>query len=260
MDLFLNPKKITNALVLIALLLFAAHIVAQVLVLVVGDDRFYGFVPLFHFNEEKNAPTYFSSLMLAFAAALLAVIALSKKGQPYFWHWLGLSAIFLFVSFDELAAVHETFTTPVRNNLGTSGLLYYAWILPYMAAMIVLVLLYARFFFQLPPRTRLLFFIAAGLFLSGAVGAEALGGAVFESEGSGRNLPYVMLMTLEETLEMAGTILFLYALLRYVQLYIPGLSVRVAPPERARALQPVGVKAQAHTAMEQKRAVSKGQG
>jgi hypothetical protein len=84
-DITLNPQKITRIFILIAALLFVAHTIAQILILVVGDDFFYGFVPMFNFDKEKNAPTYFSSLSLAFISVLVALIAAANKGRRYFW-------------------------------------------------------------------------------------------------------------------------------------------------------------------------------
>jgi hypothetical protein len=227
-DIHLNPKKITRVFIFIAVLLFIANAIAQVLILVVGDDVFFGFVPMFHFNLEANAPTYFSSILLAFVAFLVALIAVAHKGRRYFWHWALMSAIFLFVSFDELVAVHEKLTRPLRDAFQLSGLLYYAWVIPYAVAMIVLAFVYFRFFMDLPSKTRTLFMIAGVTFVSGAMGLEMLGGAIFDEQGTGRNLAYVIVMTLEETLEISGTILFTYAVLRYIQEYLPDLRLVIA--------------------------------
>jgi hypothetical protein len=241
-DIYLNPKKITIVFVYITALLLLANIIAQYMVLALGDDRFFGFVPMFHFNEEKNAPTYFSSFILAFASVLLALIAAANKGKRYFWHWAGMSLIFLFVSFDELVAVHEKFTRPLRDALQLGGLLYYAWVIPYMLAVVVLTFVYFRFIWNLPSRTRFRFILSAGLFITGAVGAEMLGGSLFEEMGTGRNVPYAILMTVEELLEMGGTILFIYALLSYMQHDLPELKVSLVSSERIRQDEPARVK------------------
>jgi hypothetical protein len=231
-DVILNPQKITRIFVYIAALLFTANAIAQALILVVGDEFFYGFVPLFHFNQEKNAPTYFSSFSLAFIAVLVAVIASAHRGKRYFWHWAAMAVIFLVASFDELVAIHEQMTQPLRNAFQLSGLLYYAWVIPVAIVLVVLAFLYARFMWDLPTKTRTLFIISGAVFVSGAMVFEMLGGAIFDEMGTGvRHLPYIILMTLEETFEMGGTILFIYATLRYIQEHLPGLRVMVAMPE-----------------------------
>ena len=53
---------------------------------------------------------------------------------------------------------------------------------------------------------------SAALFLGGAVGLEMVGGSVAETEGI-ESLRYRLLANLEEGLELAGTLLFIYALL-----------------------------------------------
>jgi hypothetical protein len=57
--------------------------------------------------------------------------------------------------------------------------------------------------------------IAAALYIGGAVGLELVGGRYAEMHGL-KNLTYSMIATAEETLEMAGVIVFIYALLRYI--------------------------------------------
>jgi hypothetical protein len=244
-DIYLNPKKITIVFVYAAVLLLLANIIAQYMVLALGDDRFFGFVPMFHFNEEKNAPTYFSSFILAFASVLLAVIAAANKGKRYFWHWAGMSLIFLFISFDELVAVHEKFTRPIRDALQLGGLLYYAWVIPYMLVVVMLALVYFRFIFNLPSKTRFRFILSAGLFMTGAVVAEMFGGSLVDEMGTSRNFPCAILMTLEELLEMGGTILFIYALFSYMQDYLPDLRVRLVSLEQYQPVEAAHIKVQA---------------
>jgi hypothetical protein len=245
MNVVLNPKKITTVFVIATFLLLIAHLIAQYRVLVFGDDWFYGFGTMFNFNLEKNAPTYFSSLILAVVAMQAAAVAIANRGKRYFWHWLGMSVIFLFVSFDELVAVHEKLTRPLRDAFQLSGLLYYAWVIPYAIALFVLAFFYFRFILDLPPKTRFRFILAGGLFVSGAMGLEMIGGAIFDEMGTGRNLPYVILMTFEELLEMGATIFFIYTLFSYIQEYLPGLHIAVAAPVTAEQVEAASISTRA---------------
>ena len=54
--------------------------------------------------------------------------------------------LFVFVSMDEALAIHERLNGPVRAALGTGGLFYWAWIIPYGAAAILIALAYIPFF------------------------------------------------------------------------------------------------------------------
>jgi hypothetical protein len=56
---------------------------------------------------------------------------------------------------------------------------------------------------------------AATLFLGGALGVELVGSRYAEFHG-GENLTYNIIATVEESLEMAGVIVFIYALLKYI--------------------------------------------
>ena len=58
--------------------------------------------------------------------------------------------------------------------------------------------------------------VAAGIFLSGALGMEAIGGEVLSAnDGDILARPYRLLVNIEEGAEGLGVILFLFALIRY---------------------------------------------
>ena len=75
-------------------------------------------VALFHCGQEGNVTTWFSSMLLLVSAALLALIAAGKRklGQPYTGHWAGLALIFLYLSLDEAARIHELTIDPLRED------------------------------------------------------------------------------------------------------------------------------------------------
>ena len=52
-------------------------------------------------------------------------------------------------------------------------------------------------------------------YVAGALGCEFLGGRYFELHGRD-NMPYALLVTCEEGLEMAGIVIFIGALLAYM--------------------------------------------
>ena len=57
--------------------------------------------------------------------------------------------------------------------------------------------------------------MAATLYIGGAIGVELIGGRFAELHGK-RNLTYHLLTTVEESLEMGGVILFIWALLVFI--------------------------------------------
>lgn len=56
--------------------------------------------------------------------------------------------------------------------------------------------------------------MAATLYLGGAIGVEMAGGRYAELHGT-NNWTYSMIVTVEESLEIAGLIVFIWALLKY---------------------------------------------
>ncbi len=172
----------------------------------------------FHLDREANIPTYFSGLLLISVAALLGLIALQKNNQQdkYKRHWAMLSVIFLALSFDEVASIHELLVVPMRSLFGASGIFYFAWVIPGIAFVTILAISYWRFLWNLPPRSRNLFVLSAVIFVGGAIGFELMGG--FHADNHGQtDLTYSLLTSGEETMEMAGVITFIYAILDYMR-------------------------------------------
>ena len=205
-----------------------------------GYDRQLGARPLLNLNGESNLPTWYATALLLGAAALLAVIwrttprgAGSDRG-----YWAGLTGVFLFLSADEAAEIHELLN-PLREHFGGGGLLYWAWVVPYGIAGIVLLVACARFLRRLPRRTALLFVLAGALYVGGALVLEVAGGHARETAGSG-SLPVVLIYTIEELAEMSGAVLFIYALLDFLGRRDGGVEVAVEPA-RARGAGRGGV-------------------
>ena len=123
-------------------------------------------------------PTWFSSIMLASCAVLLALIVLAKRatGDQWLRHWSALSAIFLLMSLDEIASIHERTIRPLHNLFELHPVFTNAWVLIALPLLIVLSLLYARFLLNLPRRARWLFLLSGVIYIGGVVGLEVCSG------------------------------------------------------------------------------------
>jgi predicted permease len=121
----------------------------------------------------------------------------------------------LFLAIDEASSIHEQLTVVTREALGTSGYLFFAWVIPYGVATLLLILLFAKFLFDLPVRTRSLFVLAGAIYVTGALGFEMLGGRYVTSPGA-TEVVYSVIYTMEELFEMTGIALFIYAILHYM--------------------------------------------
>jgi len=188
--------------------LAAAHLAGQLSKYSFGRDNLLGFVPLFDMDAERSIPTWFSSSELLFAAALLFFIScLRRSTDRRFWmHWAGLGAGFVFMSLDEMVSVHERFP-PVR----VGGLA----VPPGLPLAVVLFFVFVPFLLHLPRRTALLVVIAGTVFVGGAAGMEMVEAAYIRLAG-GDNLGHSLSVLIEETMEMSGMALFIFALLHYL--------------------------------------------
>lgn len=220
-QLTLHPSKIALWLFAVATALFAVFVVSVALIEGYGASS-EGVMGLINLNKEASIPTWFSQALLLAVAAVLFVIAL--RTENYKKHWGILGAIFLYISIDEGASIHELTVTPIRNLFDlNSGFFYYSWVLLFGALGIIIGLLYLKFLARLPRRTRLLCITAATLFVGGGIGMEMIGGRIAAVAGeSGTN--FALAVATEEYLEMSGAILFLYALLDYMKQKLPELS------------------------------------
>ncbi len=122
--------------------------------------------------------------------------------------WAVLAFWFLGVAYDEAFRVHELLIVPFRQLLGNSnlGIFYFAWVIPGFALILALALFFLKFLLRLPARTRTKFILAAALYV---------GGSYAEVHGL-ENLTYNLIATVEESLELSGLILFIYALSAYI--------------------------------------------
>ena len=181
----------------------------------------------FDLDHEHNIPTWFSSQLLFLCSLVLALIGgvHRKRREAFAFHWLALSAIFIYLSLDEAANLHEILIVPIRRRLDLHGLLYFAWVIPGFFAVAVVGVCFLPFLRQLDARTRRRIVVAGGVYLCGALGMELIGGACAESLGF-ESLPYLAAMTIEETLEMLGAALLLNGLLGYLANHWPRLQCR----------------------------------
>ena len=86
---------------------------------------------------------------------------------------------------------------------------------------------YWQFSQHLPHQSRKHFFLAAFLYVGGALIMEMIGSHIAEAEGQ-QNLLYAMTATLEEIMEMMGVIVFIYGLLCYLRRWFDKLDLEIS--------------------------------
>ncbi|MGB7427247.1 MAG: hypothetical protein WA933_05495 [Microcoleaceae cyanobacterium] len=221
----ISPKKIFKYLTLIVILLALASIPVQIGKYVF--DYRAAWTRMFNLDREMNLPTWYSTLMLAFSALLLRIIAINKNNQHerYFRHWKFLSILFIFLALDELFQIHEIFIIKDISRM-LPGIFYSVWVIPYGIGLIIFAQKYWKFTRDLPKQTRFHFILAAILYIGGALGMEIVGSYWTDLEGQ-QNLVYALMATLEEVMEMMGIIVWIYGLLIYIQKLQSHLNINI---------------------------------
>jgi len=186
-----------------------------------GYDSVLGFLRLVDLGKELNLATYFSSLNLLLSSILLFVAYKFEKaaGSSSTRYWLFLSALFLVLSTDEAAGIHENFGR-VYEYLSVRGAVptldSHKW-LPFGILFTFLVGLGLIPFVRRLPRDTARLFLAAGfVFVLGAIGFELLGTWMLSSGfvESRQELPYLLRRVVEEGLEMYAIAMFNIAIYR----------------------------------------------
>ncbi len=232
MNLRINPRRTLYFFLLSTAALVALELGSLFNWHVIGFRNEWTLLPVkfFDLSTDTSVPTWFSSLMLLLCSLSLAVVwkMVRERRLPYRAHWLGLPAIFLLMSVDEVAMIHENVLgLAARLSLGeTTGWLHYGWVA--FGALFVLLfgLAYLRFLLHLPARTRLLFMVSGIVFVAGALGVEAFNGLFSETHGTW-NLGYAVGTAVEEGCEMLGTTLFLFAILRHIDRNFGGIILKI---------------------------------
>lgn len=231
--LSVNPLIFSKRLLIIAVVFLLLNLVGIYLKKVLLLDNYVSNAVFFFFDasSEANIPTYFSSFLLFIPAVILYFIyKTAPRGVGIRMYWQALMIIFAWLSVDETASIHEQFGK-IGNTLHLqSGYLYYSWILPYIVFAIIAFFFFFRFLFKLPYRTRILFIISGIIYTGAATCFEIFEGNIAKKYGP-NTLNDLLLCAVEEFLEMAGVILFIYALLRYVSETAPTLFLKIRSTE-----------------------------
>ncbi len=228
----LSPLGIAKRLILLVLLLAVLSIAVQISKYVF--DYRSDWMNAINLDREMNFPSWFSTLMLAFCACLLRVVAAGQKNQALEnaremlgdrRRWLLLSNIFWFLAADELFSIHEILIIPkLATRLNLPNFLAQIWVIPGAIFVVFLAKYYWAFLNHLPVRSRLHFFLAAAFYIGGALVMEMLGSAYSKLHGQ-QNLIYALLATLEEVMEMLGIVVFVYGLLSHLESWNEDIQV-----------------------------------
>lgn len=234
MEIKVDPKKVAVAFLWVTATLSVINSVLLFFYFYLDDDELFGLIDFFDLDIEGNIPTLYSAVAMLFCAALLALITRVNWDKPdgKRFHWLGLTVIFILLALDEGTGIHEEVGTFLERWIEAEGFLFFLWVLPYGILTLIFGITYLKFVWSLPKTSRILFISAGTIFVTGALGIELLGAREANLHGY-YTVKYSVLYSLEETLEMLGIVLFIYALLSHLALEAGRLSlVLEAPSEK----------------------------
>lgn len=228
-SIILYPRKTIIWLSTIAIFLLVAHLIT-----IATPYIFEGFghavvrvmFSLFFLDGEGNLPALFSTWLFLINALLFLVVwkAAGIAGDSR-KIWLLLSGIFVFLALDESISIHERMITPLRQALDASGAFYYTWIIPYGIGVILLSIVTIPVFWRMHKKIRFWFGLSAAVYLFAAIGMEMISGKYLEMMNENKDIVWILMMTLEESLEMAGLIILTYALLLLLRQKYNGLMI-----------------------------------
>jgi hypothetical protein len=192
-------------------------------------------------NREGSIPTWYATVTLMACAVMLGIIAIDayRRRRPFPLHWAALAVAFGLLSLEEILGIHSEATRVLRSVVSITEGVGYALALGAIAmvGLVVVVVVFGRFFLHLPPRWRWWFAIAAVIYLTGVFASDAVGDYLITADGDA-TLAYVIVLTIEEALEMIGVLIFIVMLLEYIRTYVGSVNVavdqptRMAPPDR----------------------------
>lgn len=175
----------------------------------------------FDVDNEISIPTWWSQTVLL-VIAILGFMAYKVGGSRW---WLAFSSLFIFLSVDEGAMLHEAFITKFREYTtdgSATGLANHLWLIPVAIVFIILLIPFIKFLRTLPKRSLKLLVAGMGLLFFGAIVYETIGLLSFNSADfwyKGINV------AIEEAFEMFGASLVVYAALEEIRRMSPKTSV-----------------------------------
>ncbi len=180
-----------------------------------------GIVKLFDLDGEVNIPEMYQTLGLVACAILLFAIAAQQKAtsSPLRRYWIVLAWMFLFLSVDSGCSIHNNFhvySAHTHMQQQKQGIFYFSWTLGYGLIMLPIGLWYLGFLFKLPRKTAIHIFVAGVIYVAGAMGMEMVFGDYLSHGGMKGSHYELIFITIEETMETVGTLLFIQVLLKHM--------------------------------------------
>ncbi|MFA6245067.1 MAG: hypothetical protein WC655_29250 [Candidatus Hydrogenedentales bacterium] len=224
MSIDISPRRVFLCLIAISSGLVVLHIIGQVSRLSFDHGNLKGLVPLFNLEDEYNIPSFWSSVQWLMAAMVAYSVTLCERSRKttYWVYWSAIAAMCLLFAVDETVQLHERLgavlqSFAIAEGVKPSGFLFYLWVIPGGIFALAVFALFFRFLLALPRNVAFLLVASGMVYVSGAIGFEMFEGRV-DANGGYMGPLYTALVTFEESFEMFGVCIFVYAMLHYLGL------------------------------------------
>jgi hypothetical protein len=234
----INPMSLQLRVPYLVLIVFMTDLVLGIAYL--GDylagRPYYRLTVFLNLDEEGNLPTWFASMQWFCVALLMLVYAVSKfsRSQKKSWLLLLLPLIFLALSLDEVAGIHEKLGTfsdrllPAGSRLHTPFKITGIWMVllgvPFVALLASLTLS-IREYIQEAPGAFFKIILGMLVMLTGAMGIETLSNFTDPGSGTWYDISEVLV---EEMCELLGATIVLWGSLEL--LIQQGFELRINRP------------------------------
>ena len=188
-------------------------------------------------DQKVNAPSAAKIVLFLASTVLLAFVAAASTDRWYRRRWLGIAAVFAFLSFDEMMYVHQRISHSLHEALHTEGALEFAWVLIYLPLVAVLAVVYLPFWWKLPQPLRRSTLIAALCLAGGSGGLELVKSSLHEDRWT---LQFGLLAAVSDSLELIGLGLLVTALLLHLSGTAPKFEIEFEARNRPRVPPPSG--------------------
>ena len=225
----LDAERVLRFLLIVIAGLLFIHIALQFVYRVLNIDFVSTLRGRFDVDNEISIPDWFSQIILFMPVVLGGILAgvSRKRKDGNTIYWVLLSVLFLYLSIDEGAMLHEAFITKFREwtvASGSTGLAEHTWLIPIGLAFCVLLVPFVRFVRRLPARTVRLLCVGVAVYVSGAIIFETIDLTYITSNFAYHGLA----VAFEEALEMVGTSLIIYTLLDYLRQVTDSIKITLS--------------------------------
>lgn len=177
-------------------------------------------------DSEKSLPAWFSSWLLLAGAGLAATHAWVEAGRDdrqMARYWTVLAIIFVYLSLDEEAAIHEKLSL-ILHRMQLPGFLHFSWMLVVAPLLLAGGLYFIPFLRRLSSPIGWRIFVAGCVYVAAAIGMEMVAGLIITNYG--RSWLYYVETVIEEGGEMVGAALFISAQLLSLERCFPPTLLR----------------------------------